>query len=45
MSGSMTIAVGISLIMFSVILLVINFIYKKTEGKKIQEKLVEEYGK
>ncbi len=45
MSGSMAIVVGIGLIVFSAILLAFSFIYKKTEGKRIQEKLVEEYGK
>ncbi len=45
MSGIMIIAVGICLIVLSVILFAASLFYRRTAGNRIQERLIEEYGK
>ena len=43
MSGITIIGIGVGMIIFSVALLVIGVIYRKTVGSKIRKKLKDEY--
>lgn len=43
MSGIMITGIGISMIIFAVVLFIISIVYRNTAGKKIKEELGKEY--
>lgn len=43
-SGVIILAIGISMMVFAVILFIISIVYRKTAGKRIREELGKEYG-
>ncbi len=43
MSGTLILAIGIGMLVLSVVILIASMIYQKTAGKRIREELKREY--